>query len=61
MIQSSFGARRNNFEVVAETGEPQSAAGPGIGYGSLLFYWRNNDAATNSHDGTWSGPSPISL
>ena len=61
MIQSDFGAQRNNFEVVAETGESASAFGPGIGYGSLLFYWCNNDTAMNSNDGTWSGPSPVAF
>ncbi|HEX5889066.1 MAG TPA: hypothetical protein VFY61_10195 [Pyrinomonadaceae bacterium] len=59
MIQSDFGAHQNNFEVVAETGESTSAFGPGIGYGSLLFYWCNNDTAMNSDDGTWSGPFPV--
>jgi len=59
MIQSDFGARHNNFEVVAETGEPRSADGPGIGYGTLLFYWCNNDRAINSDDGIWGGPSPL--
>jgi hypothetical protein len=51
MIQGPFGAR-GNFEVVGETGEPVTLNNPaGVGFGNLLFYWRNNDS------GTWSAPA----
>jgi hypothetical protein len=59
MIQSNFGARRNNFEVVAEEGELVTLNNPGVGFGKLWFYFCNNDRATNSADGAWGGPIRI--
>lgn len=58
-IQGTLGTQRNNFEVVAETGEEASLNNPGVGFGTLLSYFCDNEAATTSDNGVWAGPFPI--
>lgn len=55
LLQGDFGPHRNNFEVVAETGQRS----PGTGYDRLLFYWGDNAAARSSSDTVWHGPYEI--
>lgn len=50
LFQSNYGpatSPHGNFEVIAETG------GQPYGYGSLIAYWRDNQA------GVWGGPLPV--